>query len=237
LDATRCMGRGYKNLGKVKEATKCYERILEIDPGDWFALKNTGLFLRDAGRHEEALEVYKRASALDSNFPTEKSGVLIAIGDCMFRMDRFEEALTYFTEALELSPDSYYAALNKGIVLYKKGDYLKAYCNFDRASDTEETLQINYLKGIILSTLGATNSAKQFFKKAVEYTASDDLGSSYLGRSHESLGNLKEALKFYKQAKKQGLDDDHTNNHISALKKQLKEKKLGKNKGGKKQNS
>ena len=73
-------------------AMTAYERMLDLDPNDDWALNNLGIVYGNLGDQERALDLYRRSVAVDSSS--------ITLGNIMFtliRMGRFEEA----TEAIE----------------------------------------------------------------------------------------------------------------------------------------
>jgi tetratricopeptide (TPR) repeat protein len=73
-------------------AMTAYERMLDLDPNDDWALNNLGIIYGDLGDQERALELYQRSVTVDSSS--------ITLGNIMFtliRMGRFAEA----TDAIE----------------------------------------------------------------------------------------------------------------------------------------
>ncbi len=68
-------------------AMTAYERMLDLDPNDDWALNNLGIVYGDLGDAERALDLYRRSVAIDSSS--------ITLGNIMFtliRLGRFEEA-------------------------------------------------------------------------------------------------------------------------------------------------
>jgi len=69
-------------------AMTAYERMLDLDPNDSWALNNLGIVYQQLGDDERALEMTERATAIDSSS--------ISLGNVVFgqiRLGRFDEAL------------------------------------------------------------------------------------------------------------------------------------------------
>ena len=85
-------------------------RLSEVQPTDeeLRALLEAGFVLREAGRFEEAENVFRGAMELlpASDVP------LVGLGTVALQRGRFEESLTLCAEALRLRPDSLYARVH-----------------------------------------------------------------------------------------------------------------------------
>jgi tetratricopeptide (TPR) repeat protein len=80
-------------------AMTAYERMLDLDPNDDWALNNLGIVYGNLGDAERALELYQRSVAVDSSS--------ITLGNIMFtliRMGRFDEAMEAVEAGLRLFP-------------------------------------------------------------------------------------------------------------------------------------
>ncbi|MEK6253673.1 MAG: tetratricopeptide repeat protein, partial [Gemmatimonadales bacterium] len=81
-------------------AMAAYERMLDLDPNDDWALNNLGLIYGQMGDQERGLELYERSLALDSSS--------ITLGNVMFtqvRLGRFDEAAATAATGRRLFPE------------------------------------------------------------------------------------------------------------------------------------
>ena len=82
-----------------ERAVETFERLLEIDPNDSYALNYLGYMYADKGTQlEEAVELLSRAIALDP----DNSAFLDSLGWAYFRLGEFEQAERYLGRALAL---------------------------------------------------------------------------------------------------------------------------------------
>ena len=108
----------YEN--KIEEAVTHYAEAVELRPDavDWRT--DLGLFLAQAGRHEEATEQYRRAiqsivsEVADAGESTPEGGVdghplfsklHFILGNSLRDLARIEEAASAFRETLRIEPD------------------------------------------------------------------------------------------------------------------------------------
>jgi tetratricopeptide (TPR) repeat protein len=113
-------GNALDNLKQYEEALTAYEQALHLDPNDALAYKKKGNALCRLKRYEEALTAYEQALRLDPNDEFADDGKQYVLGllkkkenalaykkkgDTLFKLKRYEEALTAFEQALRLDPD------------------------------------------------------------------------------------------------------------------------------------
>lgn len=94
-----------------------------------FLLNLRALDFEDVGRFSDALKDLRRAHVLAPKDFT----ILNACGLCLARMDRFEEAVRCYDQALEIKPEFGQAWFNRGWALERLGETVKAEQSFVRA--------------------------------------------------------------------------------------------------------
>jgi tetratricopeptide (TPR) repeat protein len=96
--------------------------IIALEPENADALNALGYSLTDqTDRHEEALVLIERALAIKPNEPA----FIDSIGWVMYRLENFDEAISYLRQALELFPNDEVAA-HLGEALWAAGKELEA---------------------------------------------------------------------------------------------------------------
>jgi len=89
--------------GREKEAIRCYDKALELDPRHPLAWHNKGISLNSLGRYEEAIHCFDKALELDPTLYAawgEK-------GDILERLGRHEEAAQCHKKALVMEVQSH----------------------------------------------------------------------------------------------------------------------------------
>ena len=84
-----------------KEALELIERAIAISPGEPAIIDSLGWALYKVGRHEEALLQMRRAFAA---FPDDE--VASHLGEVLWALERFDEAMRVWQDALETEPES-----------------------------------------------------------------------------------------------------------------------------------
>jgi aspartate beta-hydroxylase len=115
--------------GRLAEAERAYERLLEHSPNDLQALNIVALAALRTGRPKRALDLLERAVKVDArDAPTQ------------FHLARAREAsgnlaaaLDAYANTLRLKPEFHLARLHRGAALERAGDRRGALLNFARA--------------------------------------------------------------------------------------------------------
>ncbi len=92
------LGTALSKSGQHEEATRAFERSLELDPSDLSGLFNLAIEQRRLGRHERALELCERAHSLAPEHPLLNLG----LGVSLAQVGREREAVERLRTALEL---------------------------------------------------------------------------------------------------------------------------------------
>lgn len=87
--------------GKVEEAVRAYQRLIELSPESAFLYREIAVLERDRGDVDAALEHYRKATALDPGDPAP----LAEMAALLDARDEFDAALAAYDAALALAPD------------------------------------------------------------------------------------------------------------------------------------
>lgn len=115
--------------GFLEEAVFCCEKELACNPENLKALQLKAVSLNDLGRFQEALESLDQLEGLRLQIKGDLF-VLLGKGYALMGLGRYEESVTYFDEALQVTPGRKDALIYKGMALYLAG-------NYDAAMDIE----------------------------------------------------------------------------------------------------
>jgi aspartate beta-hydroxylase len=119
------------NDGRVLEAERAYERVLEESPENVEALNVVALAALRGGRAQRALDLLKRAARSDPRDAATQHHLGRALEACG---DSAAAAAAY-AEALHIAPDFHLARLNLGICLERRGSGEEALVQYKRALD------------------------------------------------------------------------------------------------------
>jgi len=96
LDLARVLGA----LSRTKETVSTYNYLLQVHPECALCVSSYGVFEMETGRPEHAAELFRRAIALDPDYP----GNRINLAAISMQMGHLDEAILRFQEALALAP-------------------------------------------------------------------------------------------------------------------------------------
>jgi tetratricopeptide (TPR) repeat protein len=126
------LGDAFLALGRDEQALDCYATASDLDkkdPGPVAAMAS--FFLNIYADKQKSEEMFLRALKLDKNLVYI---TWISIGDSLLFEGKLGEAIEYFDKVI--GQDSQFeslALINKGLVFYKQGDYLRSIDCFDSA--------------------------------------------------------------------------------------------------------
>ena len=152
----------------MAEAEQIYRQILAIDCRHPDCLHLLGMIAYDAGRHQAAVDLIRRAIAINKNGASYHSnlgtvlraqGMLDQAADCYIRalalrpelaeihtnlgnirtgQGRIDESLACYQRALALMPESADARYNMGVAQLLKGDFASGWRNFEMRWQTKD---------------------------------------------------------------------------------------------------
>jgi tetratricopeptide (TPR) repeat protein len=159
------LGDTYKKIGMKEQALERYNKAIEIDPRNPYALSGLGLLHFQLGDFETSLSYWYKLLEIEK----DDIKVLTNIGNCYRKLGQWSEALKYFYKAMNIEEDNFYALY--GIADSYRGmkDYHKA-CEYWR-----KLLQVDPQNKKILTrvgdsyrNLGDLDTARSYYNRALE---------------------------------------------------------------------
>jgi tetratricopeptide (TPR) repeat protein len=102
----------YLDKGDNDKAIAEAERAVALNPGDWTTLNTYANSPRVAGGPDEAIPFYQKAIRLT---PFGASALCRDFGFALYDTRRFEEAVSAFKKAIQLSPNDIFAHISLAI--------------------------------------------------------------------------------------------------------------------------
>lgn len=202
------LGEAYRALGKTPQAVATYSRLL-------------GLFPDDENIDVKVIEAYSRAIADNpkDGLYKEKREEVLADFEQLSKRKKYnaadyynlgllyeqvggkEEAIRFYTKALQIQPDLAQALLNLANLYRDAGSYKTAMELYSRLVHFHPKNVWGYLNmGTIFDALGDHQRARQFYLKVIGLAPDNSEAYFKLGYLSESQGELKEAVNYYEKA-------------------------------------
>jgi tetratricopeptide (TPR) repeat protein/predicted Ser/Thr protein kinase len=225
-------GKGLAQLGlhKYSEAEISFKKVKDIKPNDpkiWqeiaFATQNLKGWEAAKKYFEEALEIYTfflKKNPKDVISWTDKGAVLL-------KLNRPQEALDSFEQALKVDQNFYEALIGKGNALTILGKYQDARSAFDSAiKNNPKDYQVWYNRGLLmLQNIKDYKEALKSFNKSIEYK--NDFYHAWVGKGltllqmKDNQHDLNEALAAFDKAKDLNPNDPYIWDYRAEALKQL----------------
>ncbi len=163
----------------VQQAAATYDRILELDPANLFAIKTLERLVRRLGDFNRLIDLYYRHVAL-IDAPAELVEIHLAIGEILYHdLNRADRAEEVFIKALEIDPHSRPAIHALGQLYEKSGNWFTAIDMLKREAElcgaTADAVQLFYRLGKINEDMLLDSSASR-----EAYTRALAIDPSYL---------------------------------------------------------
>ena len=178
-----------KLKAQAEQAQKRTEASAQVQ-----ALFDEGGKLAEQGKHEEAIQKFQAALALDP----QQANILGNMAESYRKVGKLDEALDAYKKAIALNPNEPIFYTNMGVVLDKMGKSAESLEAFKKASDLNPggSAQSHFNLGATLANSGKTDEAIVAFRKAIEADANFaeayyQLGMSLSGKQE----TMEEAVK------------------------------------------
>ena len=139
---SRCLSRLYTNLGYCFEKYKkrhdaaiiCYEKALELDPCNEWALNNIGSILKDRGKRKESLSYYLEAyKTCKQKYGSVCEKITHNLAWAFYLCKNYLMAWRIYGNLVNECPEKNYVLSDYGCVYYRMKNYEKALDLFEEA--------------------------------------------------------------------------------------------------------
>jgi tetratricopeptide (TPR) repeat protein/SAM-dependent methyltransferase len=155
----------HHEAGELDQAEAIYHEIVRVDPGHADALHLLGVAAHQKSDHPRGVHFIREAIAKSGGSALYYSN----LGACYRALDRLDEAVLAFREAVRLQPGFFGARYNLAMALEAAGrpdESLKEYDAVLRLNSSYAEALNN--RGALLSSLGRTEQAVDSYRRAVE---------------------------------------------------------------------
>ncbi len=169
----------------------------ELQPGSALIVTGMGTALLNLGRHEEAIEWFDKALAIDPD-------CVFALNDrgaALRGLGRYEEAIEWYDKALAIDPDCILVLNNRSVALSELGRNAEAIDWYDKAlAIRPDHLHALNNRGAALARLGRHEEAIEWYDKALairpKYASAQYNRAIALGLAGKT-GEARQALQRY----------------------------------------
>jgi serine/threonine-protein kinase len=175
-----------------------FKRAIELNPNTGEVYDFYGLMLSSLGRYDEAIELQRRAHALD---PLAHRMDLVTT---FLRAGRYDEALRAVTRVLEVEPGLALAHATLGWIHLMTGKPEQGISALERAValSPESTLFLAQL-GQALGQVGRTEQAREILRRLEEVSRRRHVSPYHMAYVYTGLGEQEQALDWLERAYEQ----------------------------------
>ncbi|CAN0839355.1 Protein CTR9 homolog [Linum grandiflorum] len=198
------IGKGQLLLAKgdLEQASSAFRIVLDGDRDNVPALLGQACVEFNRGSYSESLSLYRRVLRI---FPDCPGPVRLGIGQCQYKMGRFEKARKAFERVVQLDPDNVEALVALAILDLQTNEAARTRNGMERMKQAFEIypycpMALNYLANHFFFT-GQHFLVEQLMETALAVTNHGPTKShSYynLARCYHSKGDYKAALRYYR---------------------------------------
>ena len=188
---------GHHQAGRLNEAERLYQQILQADPHHADALHFLGVLAHQIGRHDMAVDLIGRAIAQNGRVPAFHNN----LGNALKAQGKLQEAAASYSEALSHKPDHVGALFNLGLVLQMQGHLEEAAASYRRAlSHKPDNAEAHNNLGLVLMEQGDVAAAVASYRRALTHQPTYAEAHINLGNALREQGQPAEAAASYQRA-------------------------------------
>jgi tetratricopeptide (TPR) repeat protein len=187
----------HHQAGRLPAAEALYLQILQSQPEHADALHLLGVVTHQRGDQPKAVELIRRAIALNGKEPTYRSNLAVALR----AMNRVDEAVAELQEAVRMDPNYAAGHKNLGIMLGQMGRHRLAARHLQRALELVPRDQGTAKSlGVALINQGRHEEAVEAFARAVQLKPDDPEAENNLGVALKDIGRFDVAAAHLRKA-------------------------------------
>ena len=155
------LGRTKYNENRFEEALAAFKESLKLDPKNVKAEDNLGLSHQALGQTDNAVTAFRNAIAWQAHLLKKNSGPFINMGILLLEQNKVEDALSYLSEAVEISPEEPRAHQQLGKAYSRQNDLEKAQIELEKAvSLAPDNAALHFMLGQLYRKRGMNDKAK-----------------------------------------------------------------------------
>ena len=183
--------------GRLPEAERLYQRVLQADPRQPSALHYLGVIAHQEGKNNIAVDRITKAIAIAPDY-TE---AYINLGNALQELGKLDEAAASYAKALAIEPEFAEVHTNLGNVLQELGKLDEAAASYAKALAIKpDYAEAHNNLGVALKDLGKLDEAVASYHQALAIAPDYAEAQSNLGVALKEQGKLDEAVACYHKA-------------------------------------
>jgi tetratricopeptide (TPR) repeat protein len=168
-DAWYYLGRAYYTKGRLSEASKAFQTVLNLDSHNVKAENNLGLIFESSGDPTAAIEAYRQAIAWQQGSLQQNEQPYVNLGNLLMEQGQTTEALGLLEKAVALAPNNAFCRLTLGVYYRKIGRLDAARQQLERATQLDPLNAVaHYQLGRVYTDLHAPDLARVEFQRTAE---------------------------------------------------------------------
>ena len=173
-----------------------FGNVIEHYDNSHVAHNNIGNVFRRNNDTDTAIEHFRKAIAIQDHARTRSN-----LGAALRKQGKMEEALSEYSRALSIDPESKTAHFGLGILFAEQGNAQRALQEYQRALDIDPTYaEVSLNMGALYMRMGETEKAIEQYKHAIKVVPYFPQAHFNLGVAYAKSGSPRRALESYEQA-------------------------------------
>ncbi len=187
----------HHSAGRLAEAESLYRSILAEDKDQPETLHLSGVIALQTGRHDEAVELIGRATAIKPDFTEAYNN----LGTTLRALNRQDEAISAYRKSIALKPGFVDAHYNLGVLYQQMKLRGEAASQYQQVIDlAPNRADAHAALASVLQAQGLAGDAVASFQKALALNPTDIGANIGLGHALQETGDREGAVAAYKKA-------------------------------------
>jgi len=182
--------------GRLDEALRCYQKVIQINPKDPEANYNLGMASAQQDRLDEAIAYFKTAIQANPNDARAHYNLAVLFGS----HGNPDQAVEHYQKAIQIKPDYAEAHNNLANLLAAQGRLQEAVEQYQKAVQFKpDHVGAHYNLANALGSQGRLDEAAEHYRKCIELNPSHADAHSNLANLLATQGKLNEAVVEYQR--------------------------------------